>query len=663
MNSRHLPARRGVSLPAMICATALLAACGKGPAAPAASGGEVTAVTAKANEAFAAGRDLSDPASFADAKRGFIAAPTGQVRDGAGKVIWDFDGYAFVKGAAPATVNPSLWRQALLNNQTGLFKVAEGIHQLRGFDLANITLIEGKTGWIVVDTLTARETATAAMAFARKHLGDKPVSAVIFTHSHVDHFGGALGVISAEEARARKIPVVAPVGFMEEATSENVMMGVAMARRSMYMYGGRLPRDARGSVDTGLGKAVAYGQVGILPPTIVVDQPHQELTIDGLRFIFHNVPGSEAPAEFVFYIPERKAFGGAEMLSHTLHNLYTLRGAKVRDALKWADYIDQSLAYAADAEVVFNQHHWPVWGRERIREFMVKQRDTYKFIHDQTVRRMNAGLTAPEIAETMKLPKSLDDYLNVHGYYGTLRHNVKAVYQHYLGWFDAHPSNLDALPPVEAGKRYVALAGGIDKLVAAAQAAFDGGDYRWAAEMLKHAVYAEPKNKAAGELLARSFEQLGYVAESAPWRNFYLTGAYELRNGVPEKGITIDVMLDMLKHTPIERFLERMAASIDGGKAADTPLKINLVFSDLKESYVLWIENAVLHFRKAPPDKDANATLTLTKAFFLQMMAGQAGAKDLLLSDQTRIDGSTVDLGRFFAMIEKAPGTFPIVTR
>ena len=663
MNSRHLPARRGVSLPAMICATALLAACGKGPAAPAASGGEVTAVTAKANEAFAAGRDLSDPASFADAKRGFIAAPTGQVRDGAGKVIWDFDGYAFVKGAAPATVNPSLWRQALLNNQTGLFKVSEGIYQLRGFDLANITLIEGKTGWIVVDTLTARETATAAMAFARKHLGDKPVSAVIFTHSHADHFGGALGVISAEEARARKIPVVAPVGFMEEATSENVMMGVAMARRSMYMYGGRLPRDARGSVDTGLGKAVAYGQVGILPPTIVVDQPHQELLVDGLRFVFHNVPGSEAPAEFVFYIPERKAFGGAEMLSHTLHNLYTLRGAKVRDALKWADYIDQSLAYAADAEVVFNQHHWPVWGRERIREFMVKQRDTYKFIHDQTVRQMNAGLTAPEIAETMKLPKSLDDYLNAHGYYGTVRHNVKAVYQHYLGWFDAHPSNLDALPPVEAGKRYVALAGGIDKLVAAAQAAFDGGDYRWAAEMLKHAVYAEPKNKAAGELLARSFEQLGYVAESAPWRNFYLTGAYELRNGVPEKGITIDVMLDMLKHTPIERFLERMAASIDGGKAADTPLKINLVFSDLKESYVLWIENAVLHFRKAPPDKDANATLTLTKAFFLQMMAGQAGAKDLLLSDQTRIDGSTVDLGRFFAMIEKAPGTFPIVTR
>lgn len=658
-----LPVDRYPGLLVLIFAAALVVACGRDAATPATSAGEATATTARSNEDVAKGRNLADPASFEDAKRGFIAAPTGQVRDAAGRVIWDFDGYAFVKGAAPATVNPSLWRQALLNNQIGLFKVAEGIYQLRGFDLANITLIEGKTGWIVVDTLTARETAAAAMAFARKHLGDKPVSAVIFTHSHADHFGGALGVISAEEAAARKVPVVAPVGFMDEATSENIMIGVAMARRSMYMYGGRLPRDAKGSVDTGLGKAVAYGQVGILPPTVVVDQPHQELTLDGLRFVFHNVPGSEAPAEFVFYIPERKAFGGAEMLSHTLHNLYTLRGAKVRDALKWADYIDQSLAYAADAEVIFNQHHWPVWGRERIRDFMVKQRDTYKFIHDQTVRQMNAGLTAPEIAETMKLPKSLDDYLNVHGYYGTVRHNAKAVYQFYLGWFDAHPSNLDALPPVEAGKRYVALAGGIDKLVAAAQTAFDAGDYRWAAEMLKHAVYAEPKNKAAGELLARSFEQLGYVAESAPWRNFYLTGAYELRNGGPAKGITIDIMLDMLKHTPIERFLERMAASIDGGKAADANLKINLVFSDLKESYVLQIENAVLHFHKAPPEKDANATLTLTKAFFLQMMTGQAGAKDLLLSDQTKIEGSKIDLGRFFSLIEKAPGTFPIVTR
>lgn len=652
------PVHNKAAILACLFGVTLLVACGKDP-----GGIGVTATTLKANQAQANANDLSERASFADAGRGFIAAPSGQVRDSAGDVIWDFDSFAFVKGEAPITVNPSLWRQALLNNQIGLFKVSDGIWQLRGFDLANITLIEGKTGWIVVDALTARETATAAMAFARKHLGNKPVSALIFTHSHVDHFGGALGVISAAEARARKIPIVAPAGFMDEATSENLMMGVAMARRSMYMYGSRLARDAKGAVDNGLGKAVAYGQVGILAPTLLLEQPRQELVIDGLHFVFHNVPGAEAPAELVFYLPERKAFGGAEMLSHTLHNLYTLRGAKVRDALKWSNYLDQSLSHVADAEVVFNQHHWPVWGKDRIREFITRQRDTYKFIHDQTVRQMNAGLTAPEIAELMKLPKSLEDYLSVHGYYGTVRHNVKAVYQHYLGWFDANPANLDALPPVQAGKRYVALAGGIDKLVDTAQAAFDAGDYRWSAEILKHAVYAEPGHKSARELLARSFEQMAYVAESAPWRNFYLSGALELRQGPPEKGISPAMVLDMLEHTPIERFLERMAASIDAAKATEVSLKINLVFSDLKESHVLEVENAVMHHHRASPSPDANATLTLTKSFFLKMMVGQAGAKDLLLSDQTRIDGSKIALARFFSLIDKTPGTFPIVTR
>jgi len=647
----------------MLAAAALLAACSDRSAAPAAGDGAVTPTVQKANAAVAAAADLSDPASFADAKRGFIAAPKGQVKDEAGNVIWDYDAFAFVEGKSPTTVNPSLWRQALLNNQIGLFKVRDGIWQLRGFDLANITLIEGKTGWIVVDTLTARETAAAAMAFARQHLGDKPVSAVIFTHSHVDHFGGALGVIPAEEVKARGVPVVAPVGFMEEATSENLMMGVAMGRRSMYMYGSRLPRDAGGLVDTGLGKAVAYGRVGILAPTVVVDQPQQELVIDGLRFVFHNVPGSEAPAEFTFYLPDLQAFCGAELMSHTLHNLYTLRGAKVRDALKWAGYLDASLVHAAQAEVVFNQHHWPVWGRERIDDFIVKQRDIYRYIHDQTVRQMNAGLTGPEIADTLTLPKPLQDHLNVRGYYGTVRHNVRAVYQFYLGWFDAHPANLDVLPPVDAGKRYVALAGGADKVVAAAQQAFDAGEFRWAAELLKHAVYADPKNKAASELMARCFEQMGYMAESAPWRNFYLTGALELRKGPPDKGIPSSALLDMLQHTPIERFLESMAANLNGPKAADVSMKINLVFSDLGESYVLQIGNGVLHHRQAPPAGDANATLQLTKPFFLQMLTGGAGAKDLLLSDQTKIEGSRIDLGRFFALLEKAPGNFPIVTR
>ena len=627
------------------------------------AGGEATSPVLQANAAVAKAVDLSDPAAFADARRGFIAAPTGQVKGADGNLIWDYDAFAFVKDAAPPTVNPSLWRQALLNNQTGLFKVAEGIWQLRGFDLANITLIQGKTGWIVVDTLTCRETAAAAMAFARQHLGDQPVSAVVFTHSHIDHFGGALGVISAEEAKARQVPIIAPLGFMEEATSENVLMGPAMGRRSMYMYGKNLPRSAKGLVDDGLGKAVAYGSAGLLAPTITVDQPRQELSLDGVRFVFHNVPGSEAPAEFVFELPDLRAFGGAEMMSKTLHNLYTLRGAKVRDAMKWADYLDRSLSWVGDADVVFTQHHWPVWGKAQIRHYIVMQRDSFAYIHDQSVRMINAGLNGPEIADALKLPKALQDDLNVHGYYGTVRHNARAVYQFYMGWFDANPANLDPLPPAEASRRYVALLGGSDKVVAAAQKAYDAGDFRWAAELLKHAVYADAKDKPASELLAKTFDQLGYMAESGPWRNFYLTGAMELRQGPPEQGITPAALIDMLRHVPIERFLEAMAAGIDGPKAEGMALKVNLVFSDLGDSYVVDLGNAVMHFHKAPPATDANATLTLTKPFFLQMMTGGAGAKDLLLSDQTKIDGSKIDLARFLGLIDKAPGRFAIVTR
>ena len=646
-----------------VAAGLLLGGCSRQPSSTAAAPDDVLPSVRQGHAESAQGVDLSDPASFADAKRGFIAAPTGTVKDDAGQVIWDFDAFAFVKGAAPATVNPSLWRQALLNNHVGLFKVADGIWQLRGFDIANLTLIEGKTGFIVVDALTARETAAAAMAFARRHLGDKPVTGVIFTHSHVDHFGGALGVISAEEAQARQVPVVAPAGFVDEATSENVLMGTAMGRRAMYMYGSRLPRDARGLVDTGLGKAVAFGRVGLLKPTVLVDGARQELTLDGLRFVFHNVPGSEAPSEFVFSVPERRAFCGAEMMSHTLHNLYTLRGAKVRDALKWSGYLDQSLAWVDGAEVVFNQHHWPVWGAPRIRDFIVKQRDAYRYIHDQTVRLMNAGLTGPEIAEQLTLPRSLRDWLNVRGYYGTVRHNAKAVYQHYMGWYDAHPANLDPLPPVDAARRYVELAGGADRVLSLAHQAFDAGEHRWAAELLKHLVWSDAKNAAARELLARTFDQLGWRAESAPWRNVYLTGALELRQGPPAQGLPKEALLELLQHTPVERFLEAMAASVDGGRAEGLNLTINLVFSDLKESHVLHLENAVLHHHRAPPAADANATLTLTQPFFLRLLTGQAGAKELLTSGQTRIDGSTIDLARFFALLDKAPGTFPIVTR
>ncbi|HBN8269465.1 MULTISPECIES: alkyl/aryl-sulfatase [Pseudomonas] len=640
----------------------LLSACSDSPAP---SHSAATPRTQAAQAEVAQSYDLSHVEGLAQARRGLIATPQGQVRDAEGEVIWDFDSFAFIQGEAPTTVNPSLWRQALLNNQVGLFKVSDKIYQLRGFDLANMTLIEGDSGWIVIDPLTSRETAAFAMDFVAQHLGPRPVSAMIFSHSHVDHFGGALGVISAEDAKVRQLPVIAPAGFMEEATSENLMMGIAMSRRATFMYGKRLPRSAEGLVDNGLGKAVAFGHMGILPPTQLIDGREQTLDVDGVRFVFYNVPGSEAPAEMTFSLPELNAFGGAELLSQTLHNLYTLRGAKVRDALQWANYIDASRAQAAGAEVLFNQHHWPVWGQDNIQTFLTTQRDVYRYLHDQTVRLMNAGLTAPEIAEQLHLPPSLDRHLNVHGYYGTLKHNVRGIYQFYLGWFDANPANLDPLPPVAAAAKYVALAGGREPLLAAAEQAYAEGDYRWAAELGKHLLYADPDDQGARDLQARSFEQLGYQAESGPWRNFYLSGAYELRHGLPEEGFTPVMMLDMLKHTAPERFLDVMATKLDGTAAADSALRINLNFTDSGARYHLWIENAVLHHRRMNEDEvaEADASLNLSKDFFLQMISGQAGAAALLSSDQVSIDGNPLALGRFFSLLDQPDGRFPIVTR
>lgn len=624
---------------------------------------EATATTQAANAQLAKELKLDDPQDFEDAKRGFMARPTGKIMADDGSVLHDFDAYQFVTGQAPDTVNPSLWRHARLNAEIGLFKVTDGIYQLRGFDIANITLIEGKTGWIVVDALTSRESAAAAMAFARQQLGDKPVTALVFTHSHIDHFGGALGIVSPKEVAERQVPVVASNGFMEEATSENVLVGTAMGRRSSYQFGRDLPRSAKGNVDTGLGKNVVYGTFGILTPTKLITQPTEELVLDGVRFVFHNVPGAEAPAEMTFSIPDKKAYGGAENLAQTMHNLLPVRGAKVRDALRWSSYMDQALDQMDGIEVYFGQHNWPVWGHDRITQFIKTHRDVYKYTHDQTVRLINAGLTPREIADTIKLPKSLSEHFGARGYYGALRHNVKAVYQFYLGAYDGNPANLDPLPPQESAKHYLALIGGSDKAVAAAQTAFDKGDYRWAAELLNHAVFGDPANKAAKELLAKTYEQMGYAAEAATWRNSYLTAAAELRNGPPTKGISRAGFIEMLTQTPVERFLEAMAGGLDGPAAEGKDLKVNLVLSDIKESYVLWIENAVLHFRKAAPASDANATLTLTKPIFIKMMAGTAGVKDTLLSDDLQIGGSKIDLVRFLGLIDKAPGTFAIVTQ
>ena len=625
--------------------------------------GDATPETLKVNAQFAKDLKLDDPQDFEDAKRGFMAKPAGKILASDGTVLKDFDAYNFLEGKAADTVNPSLWRHAQLNANYGLFKVMDGVYQLRGFDIANMTIIEGKTGWILVDPLTAPETSSAALAFARQHLGNKPVSAVVLTHAHADHFGGVLGVVTPKEVAERKIPIVAPAGFMEEATSENIMVGTAMARRSLYQFGRDLPRNAKGNVDTGLGKDVAYGAIGIIAPTWLIYKPTQQTELDGVNFVFHNVPGAECPAEMTFSIPDKKLYDGAENLGQQMHNLLPVRGAKVRDALRWSNYMDQALEQTKDAEVYIASHNWPVWGNTNIKKLITMHRDVYKYTHDQTVRLINAGHTPREIADMVQLPKSLSGYFGARGYYGDIRHNVKAVYQFYLGAYDGNPANLNPLPPQESAQRYLELIGGSDKAVAYAQTAFDKGEYRWASELLNQAVFGDPASKTARELLAKTYDQMGYMAEAATWRNSYLTAAQELRAGPPAKGMSKASLMQMLLQTPMERFLEAMAAGLNGPDAEGKDLKINLVLTDLKESYVLWIENSVLHFKSAEPAADANATLTLTKDIFVKMIAGTAGVKDTLLSDDLKVGGSKIDLVRFFGLIDKAPGTFPIVTQ
>ncbi|MEN8719517.1 MAG: alkyl sulfatase dimerization domain-containing protein [Oceanococcaceae bacterium] len=656
-----------------LCAAFVLTACQPRVAVPLDDGADdaghspPTTATARANAAVAETLPLDDQRDFENARRGLIASADALVvTNTAGKAIWNQTDYAFQTGEAPASVNPSLWRQARLNAIHGLFKVSDRIYQLRGFDLANMTLIEGDSGWIIVDPLTTRETAAAAWEFAQQHLPPKPIAAIVFTHSHVDHFGGIAGLMSAQELAQGNVRIIAPAGFTEEATSENVMAGVAMQRRASYQYGARLTRSERGHVDLGLGKEVPFGGlIGIAAPTELIDRTPQELEIDGLRFVFQFTPGSEAPAEFTFYLPELKAFCGAEVVSRTLHNVYTLRGAKVRDALRWSSYIHEAIRLFGDAEVYFASHHWPMWGNADVVDFLKKQRDAYKYIHDQTVRMANLGLTPREIAEEISMPQSLQQEFSTRGYYGTVKHNAKAVYQFYFGWYDANPANLDPLPPQPAAKKYVAAMGGIEATLAQVRTAYEAGEYRWAAELGNHAVFAAPDNAEARALLARSYDQLGYQAESGPWRDVYLSAAYELRHGEPAEGINMTDAIGLLAAIPLHHFFESMAARLNGPKADGKNLTINFMFKDRGVGYHLWVENAVLHSEPLIIDGDtqpADATLTLTHDLFLQMATDQAGIKDLLLSDELDIDGSRLALITFFGLLDKPEGRFAIVT-
>ncbi len=643
-----------------------------------------TAATLKANQEVIQQLPFNNKQDFEDAKRGLIASLDSLVtNNAAGKSVWDMDAYKFIQynglnGDSPGSVNPSLWRQASLNNIHGLFKVQDGIYQLRGFDLANMTLIEGKTGWIVVDPLTAKETSKAAFDFAQKHLGNKPITAILFTHSHIDHFGGALGLVTAAQVKQQGIRVIAPEGFMEEATSENIIAGTAMSRRSMYMYGKRLARTERGHVGSGLGKGPAFGSFGILEPTEIVNHQTSQLNVDGVNIDFQFTPGSEAPAEFTFYLPDHKAFCGAEVVSRNMHNLYTLRGAKVRDALKWSSYIEEARNQFADADTYFGSHHWPMWGQDNIQNFLKLQRDSYKYIHDQSVRLLNGGATPAEVAEQISMPESLSTSFPNRGYYGTLKHNAKAVYQSYLGWYDANPANLDPLPLEDSANRYIEMMGGVDRVVEQAQISFDNaeddtGAYRWIAELLNKAIFFDPDHMGAKALLAKTYDQLGYQAESAPWRDVYLSAAYELRHGGPEKGIDIALMRDVLLETPVERFFDTLSVRLNGPKAEGKQYAIKINFTDKSFSYVLYLENSVLYYltaqawddKKANNDtgeSEINATLNVQHELFIDMLIGRAGLKKTLFSDDLSIDGSKLNLLSFLSLFDRPMGDFNIVT-
>jgi alkyl sulfatase BDS1-like metallo-beta-lactamase superfamily hydrolase len=620
-----------------------------------------TPQTVAANAAVFNELPFEDESDFVLARRGLIAQRKDPViSDAAGNVVWNLTDYEFETGDSPDSVNPSLWRQAQLNSIHGLFKVSDRIYQVRGYDLANMTLIEGDTGWIIIDVMTAKETAAAAMELVREHLGDKPVMAVIYTHSHIDHFGGIRGVVSDDDL-ARGIPIIAPEGFLAEAVSENVLAGTAMTRRASYMFGFLLDRNPRAHVDSGLGKGTAPGSYGLVPPTEIVSGVERTMTLDGLETVFQNTPGAEAPAEMMVYFPTLKAMSGAENVSHVLHNVLTLRGAKVRDALRWSGYLEDAIARAASMEVLVASHHWPTWGNDEIVSYLKKQRDVYKFIHDQSLRLANQGLTGREIAEEIKLPESLSRTFAVRGYYGTLSHNSKAVYQHYFGWFDGNPANLNPLPPEQAAVRYVDAMGGSAAVVAKGREAYDRGEYRWTATLLNHVVFAEPQNNDARSLLADTYDQLGYQSESGPWRDFYLTGANELR-GI-ERTLNTETLtpIDIVASMPTALFFDAIAVRMNGVKAEGKDTVLNFVFSDIDETHVIELENAVLHHAQKPARSDADATVTMSRDTWNLLIANKTSLTDAIFDGTISVDGNPLGLVQFFALLDVNDPTFGIV--
>ncbi|MFF2272917.1 alkyl/aryl-sulfatase [Agromyces sp. NPDC058136] len=607
-------------------------------------------------------RALLDALPFGDTRdleaveRGFIgtlAEPA--IRNEAGEVVWDASTYDFLTGDAPDTVNPSLWRQSKLVAKHGLFEVVPGLYQVRGLDLSVMSLVEGDTGVVVIDPLISKETAAAAVALYREHRGDRPITAVIYTHSHIDHFGGVQGIVDQAQVDAGEVQIIAPEGLVDHAVAENVYAGTAMGRRAGYMYGAALPRGPRGAVGAGLGQTTSVGEATLIAPTLEITTTGEAHTVDGLEIVFQMAPGTEAPSEMHFYFPKYRALCMAENATHTLHNLLTLRGAVVRDPHVWSQYLTEAIErFGGEVEVVFTSHHWPTWGNTEIHDFLGLQRDLYGYLHDQTLRMLNQGMQGAEIAEAIQLPPALENAWHARGYYGSVSHNVKAIYQRYMGWFDGNPARLWPHPPAAQATRYVEAIGGIDRVLELAQQAYDSGDFRWAATLLDHAVFAEPGNAAAKTLYADTLEQLGYGSENGTWRNFFLSGATELREGNFGTPTVTNAPAIRAQLSP-EQLFDAVAITVDGPRAWDLSLAFEITLTDLDRSFRLTLRNGVLVYVEKAPSGTAPLHLSLTKPRLIALAAGD------LDSDGLDVEGDLGVLKQLLAVLSPGDSAFEIV--
>ncbi|MCZ4077695.1 MBL fold metallo-hydrolase [Rhodococcus sp. H36-A4] len=607
---------------------------------------------------------FSDEQDFADADRGFVAAlQPGAITDAAGSVVWDCDSFAFLEDACPPTVHPSLWRQSQLCAKQGLFEVCDRVYQIRGLDVSNLTLIEGDRGVIVIDPLISAETAAAGLALYRAHRGERPVTGVIISHSHIDHFGGIKGVTTVEDVEAGRCPVVAPAGFVEHAVEENVYAGTAMARRAAYMYGAALPRNPLGAVGAGLGLTTSTGTPTLISPTVSIDRSGHMETVDGVRIEFQLTPGTEAPAEMNFYFPDLRALCMAENATHTLHNLLTLRGALVRDPHVWSVYLTESInRYASTSDVLFASHHWPTWGTERLTEFLALQRDLYGYLHDQTVRRINQGLTGTEIAEEIELPPAIARAWHTRGYYGSVSHNVKAIYQRYMGWFEGNPALLWEHTPVDSAVRHVDFMGGSAEVLRKARETFDSGDFRWTAQVLNYVLFAEPDNSDARTLQADTFEQLGFGCENGTWRNFYLMGAYELRLGNVGTPI-VAAAPDILGALTVGQIFDAIALRVDGPRAWSADIVLDWDITDEELVHRTALRNGLLvHFDLDHDAPRGDTVFHLTRPDLIGILLGGMDLSAMISDGKVRVDGDPSLLAELASYLDAPDPNFAIVT-